>query len=126
MNLEHGDLGTFAYNCVSGASSSKCGEQRPNNGGNVYGGTNRWASEFVSNLTGSGPLMKELRAVPVFLTPCGQIYRNAGGPIGPKWFDKRTAGDGPGIVCDNGGIWTDAKGKESGHLTLKTSLSVLT
>lgn len=72
MNLEHGDLGTFAYNCVSGAASFKCGEQRPNNGGNVYGGTNRWASEFVSNLTGGGPLMKELTAVPVFLTPCGK------------------------------------------------------
>lgn len=111
MNLEHGDLGTFAYNCVYGSSTFKCGQQKANNGGNLYGGTDRWASEFVSNLTGGGPFNEKANSTTGISATLQTIYRDAGAPIGPKWFDKRTAGNGPGIVCDNGGIWTDAKGR---------------
>lgn len=113
MNYENGDVGEFALKCVYGPSTFKCGAQTAN-GNNVYGGTRRWASEFMSYLAGGAPYDKNSDSTNGISAKLKQIYRDAGAPPGPKWFHNTATEDGtgsPGIVCDNGGIWTDSKGR---------------
>lgn len=106
MNYENGDVGEFAYKCVSGANF-KCGVQTAN-GNNAYGGTLRWASEFMSYLSGGAPFNEKANSSNGISGTLQNIYKDAGAPKGPRWFNANST---PGIVCDNGGIWTDSKGR---------------
>lgn len=94
INYEKGDVGTFAYNCVYGG-----------------GGTLKWAEEFVKYLPGGGPFNKDVNSGNGISAAMQKIYKEAGAPQGPLWFDSNRANQSPGIVCDNGGIWLDAKGR---------------
>ncbi len=105
MNYESGDVGEFAYKCVY-VSAHKCGPQK--DGKNLYGGTDRWAAEFMSYLPGGAPFDKNANSTNDISGTLRKIYKDAGAPQGPRWFDKNST---PGIVCDNGGIWTDSKGR---------------
>lgn len=106
MNYENGDVGEFAYKCVYGANF-KCGVQTAN-GNNAYGGTLRWASEFMSYLSGGAPFNEKANFSNGISGTLQNIYKDAGAPKGPRWFNANST---PGIVCDNGGIWTDSKGR---------------
>lgn len=106
MNYENGDVGEFAYKCVYGANF-KCGVQTAN-GNNAYGGTLRWASEFMSYLSGGAPFNEDANSGNGISGTLQNIYEDAGAPKGPRWFNANST---PGIVCDNGGIWTDSKGR---------------
>ena len=111
MNYENGDVGEFAYKCVSTdmskAPNFRCGTQTPA-GKNVYGDTRRWASEFMSYLAGGAPFDKNANSSNGISGRLKQIYKDAGAPEGPRYFNSNSS---PGIVCDNGGIWTDSKGR---------------
>ena len=106
MNYENGDVGEFAYKCVYGANF-KCGVQTAN-GNNAYGGTLRWASEFMSYLSGGAPFNEKANSSNGISGTLQKIYEDAGAPKGPRWFNANST---TGIVCDNGGIWTDSKGR---------------
>lgn len=106
MNFDHGDVGEFAYKCVY-ATNFKCGAQTAN-GNNVYGGTLRWASAFMSQLSGGAPFNENANSTTGISNTLRTIYRDAGAPEGPRWANSNST---PGIVCDNGGIWTDSKGR---------------
>ncbi|MBD5401734.1 type II secretion system protein [bacterium] len=106
INLEHGDLGDFAYKCVY-QNNFHCGAQT-NESANVYSGAVKWGSEILMRIhggspyndnvySGNGNIAQELK----------NIYKNAGAPQGPFRF----SGNYAGVVCDNGGIWTDSKGR---------------
>lgn len=106
MNYENGDVGEFAYKCVY-VSAHKCGPQTAA-GKNLYSGTNRWSAEFMSYLPGGAPFNKDANSGTGISQTLRKIYKDAGSPQGPRWFSSNST---PGIVCDNGGIWTDSKGR---------------
>ncbi len=110
MNLEKGDVGEFAYSCVYGNSSKfKCGAQTAA-GENKYSGTLRWASEFMSYIPGGAPFDKDVNSNNNIAGRMKEIYKEAGAPQGPKFFQQDLA-NRSALVCDNGGIWTDSKGR---------------
>lgn len=108
MNYERGDVGEFAYACVnSTAPEFRCGTQTTD-GKNAESGTFRWASEFVSYLPGGVPIDKKADYSNGISNKLKELYKEARAPQGPFHFDRHNYA---GIVCDNGGIWTDMKGR---------------
>lgn len=95
INYEKGDVGEFAYSCVY--LSGK--------------GTNYWAREFMNYMPGGGPYNDKANSTAGISATLKQIYKDAGTPQGPLWFDFAKRKTSPGIVCDNGGIWVDQKGR---------------
>lgn len=110
INLERGDVGEFAYSCVySHADNFRCGTQTAA-GTNVYGGILRWASEFMSYIPGGAPFDKDVNSDNNIAGRMKEIYKEAGAPQGPKFFEKGLSKQSS-LICDNGGIWTDSKGR---------------
>ena len=107
MNYERGDVGELAYSCVYGGSQIKCGSQTAD-GKNAYSGTLRWASEFMSYVPGGTPFDQDANSSTNISQKLKDIYKEARAPQGPMYFSTQSS---PGIVCDNGGIWTDMKGR---------------
>jgi len=95
MNYEHGDVGEFAYNMVYTSGQ----------------GTLGWAKEFMRYMPGGGSFNKDANSSTGISATMKQIYKDAGTPQGPLWFDYAKRKTTPGIVCDNGGIWIDQKGR---------------
>lgn len=106
---DNGDIGNFSRN-TNYANAANGGAINNNNGSTE--GTIRWAKEFGSYIPGF---------VNVWNTPNPQnigaqqknaltlIYANAGHP-GPYRFRTSIAGT-VGVSCNNGGIWSDLKGR---------------
>lgn len=104
INSEKGDVGTFAYKCVYGKTN--CNDPKK-----ARKGTRDWAEAFVKYLPGGGPFNETADSSNNISAAMKKIYKDAGAPQGPLWFDAARANTSPGIVCDNGGIWTDSKGR---------------
>lgn len=107
INYDKGDVGTFAYNCVYGSANIKCGAQ-DENGKNIYSGTARWASEVMMRLAGGNSYGDFVDNNSGISEKLKEIYKKGGGPQGPFRFYPRTSA---GVICDNGGIWLDSKGR---------------
>lgn len=85
------DLGDYAYGIVYGG-----------------GGTNKWAEIFMSYLTGGGAYDETANSTTDISSKLRAIYKEARAPEGPFYFYPKNRA---GMVCDNGGIWTDSKGR---------------
>ncbi len=92
ISRENGDLGIYAQRLVS----SK--------------GTTGWAQEFLSYINGGGPYDKNAiyNSETNIHTRLRQIYASANAPQGPLGFRSMAQ---TSVICDNGGIWTDSKGR---------------
>lgn len=69
-----------------------------------------WAQEFMSYMSGGGPFDKNAtnNSSTNIHNKLKQIYASANAPQGPYRFDRSAQAD---IICDDGGIWTDSKGR---------------
>lgn len=109
INYEKGDVGDYAYNCVYSSNSNfHCGAQTAA-GKNKYSGTLRWASEVMSYVSGGSTFDESANFSTGISAKLKEIYKNAGAPQGPLSFYNSK--NHVGIVCDNGGIWSDSKGR---------------
>lgn len=70
-----------------------------------------WAHTFMANVTGGGSINSRAGSVSGannITTVLRRYYKDAGAPQGPYTFYPKSA---TGTICDNGGIWTDNKGR---------------
>ena len=88
ISRENGDLGTYANRI----------------------GTQTWAQTLMENMSGGGPYDKNAtHASAVNInTKLRQIYKDGNAPQGPYTFRNRQQIHN---ICNNGGIWTDSKGR---------------
>jgi prepilin-type N-terminal cleavage/methylation domain-containing protein len=90
MSKDNGDIGTYSQKVIST-------------------GTTNWAQEFMSHMTGGGSYDKNVHWADGAITAkVREIYKSANAPQGPYSFRSKSQ---LGIICDNGGIWTDSKGR---------------
>lgn len=89
MSRENGDLGIYAKR---------------------FSNTANWAQEFMSYMNGGGTYDKNTyhSGENSIHKRLKEIYASANAPQGPLGF---RSGSKSAVPCDNGGIWTDSKGR---------------
>lgn len=92
MSRNNGDIGVYAQYLISKS-------------------TLNWAKEFMGYMNGGGSYDKNANSssgANNINTRLREIYASAGAPQGPYTFENRQQTFN---ICNNGGIWTDSKGR---------------